>query len=524
VKSNTSKRVFLKRAASVAVTTALSSSLGRGAFAKSNDGDLDALADALSKQSSGGVVWPDDPAYATIKYYNGRFDCVRTKAYVRPTSAEGVQSIVLWANNRGRSFAIRGAGHSFEGRSSHPDLVIDMSQLKKLSFKAGILDVEAGVVLGDVYKTLTPAGHVLPAGTCPTVGIVGHTLGGGIGDFLPMFGYAAQSLTSATLVTMAGDILEVGDQRIDVVSEAPDGHGKARRAGLTPQLLMKALRGSGQGSFGVITHMTFKTRDVHKFKLASFRLHETSSVGLRRSVEIIDAWQTWRTKLPEATRSLVSSKLNLSRSGKGYDFDIMGLIAIPPGAGVEPADIRQSLAGLFGIAEFKKREFTENLTVAGAIKTFLDDDDTTHNPQRKMLYGSSSALSAALSPQAIHHLLQKMDPSIFASLYTSGGYAHSAKAPQTSLHASEFLIEWATYSKRRDATAHRKIRALRTEVIKIAGLADHGFPNYPDDSTRDYFTDRPALEQVRRALDPGAKSTSSLLGDQPPPLADATCR
>ena len=510
-----SKRVFLKRASSLAIYPGLVTGMSAEAHAQSQDPDLDELAKELAVQSLGQIVRPGQPEYSKIKYYNARFDCAATKAYIRPASTEGVRKILEWAQRHRRTFAIRGAGHSFEGKSSHPDLVIDMSRLGRLNFKGdGTLEVEAGVVLGDVYNTLSAAGYVLPAGTCPTVGIVGHTLGGGIGDFLPMFGYAAQSLTAATLVTMAGSILKVSDEAIEVLGGSP-----MPASDLKARDLMKVLRGGGQGSVGIVTNMIFKTYDVRAAKLASFRLDGANGVSPRRSIAIIQTWQAWRESLPKTMQGLVSSKLNLSRSGNGYGLDIAGLIVIPSTSNVAMADVRQTLNGLFQTPEFEKKDFSKSLNAAGAIKTFLDDDETSHNRKRKMLYGSSSALPAALPAPAVDYLIRSLTDSIFASFYTSGG--NSKAGPETSLHPSEFLIEWSTYSSRRNPDAPRRIRAINSEVMKLSGFQDHAFPNYPDDQFRDYFPNRPQVELVKNLLDPAALSTSSLLRE-PRPAGD--CR
>ena len=120
---------------------------------------------------------------------------------------------------------------------------------------------------------------------------------------------------------------------------------------------------------------------------------------------------------------------------------LSGLIALPNGAGVSIEDIRRTLDPLFQIGEFGRKNFTKDLNADQAIKTFLDDDETTNNTKRKMLYGSSSALSKPLSPPALQHLVQNLRSSIFASFYTSGGQAN--KGPETSLHPCEFIIEWS---------------------------------------------------------------------------------
>lgn len=511
--SRHSRRDVLHAAARFAVAAQSGTCLVPTARAQTTDAGLDALARTLTDARAGSLVRPGQADYARVRTYNARFDCVKPKAYIRPTSLQGVQAIVQWARQQRRPFAIRGGGHSFEGKSIHNDIVIDMSRMKRISFEAdGTLDAEAGVLLGDVYKTLGAAGYVLPAGTCPTVGIVGHTLGGGIGDFLPMFGYAAQSLTAATIVTLSGHTLHVSDERIDAVG------GAALPDGLPPAAtVMKVLRGGGQGSLGIVTSMTFKAHDVSKAKLAGFKL-EGSGIPAARAAAIIQAWQAWRTGLDEPTRRLVSSKLNLSRSG-GFSIDMAGLIVIPAASRTTVADIRRTLDPLFRLAEMRTKSFTPSFDVPAAIKSFLDDDETTNNTRRRLLYGSSSAFPGALRKEAVDHLVQALPASIFASLYTSGG--RSKAGPANSLHASEFLVEWTTYSARRDNDAHRRIRALNAEVARRAQFADLGFPNYPDNDVRDYFPNAADVAALRQVFDPDNLSTSSLLGGS---AADRACR
>lgn len=519
-----SRRAFLKSASSLAFISSLSGRAFGQVRVPAADAALDALAGELEATNLKGVAFgrvvrPGQTDYAKIKYYNARFDCMRPTAFIRPAAPEGVQKIVAWAKANRRTFAIRGGGHSFEGKSSHPDIVIDMSHLTKLSHAAdGALSVEAGVRLGDAYKLLAAKGRVLPAGTCPTVGITGHVLGGGIGDFLPIFGYAAQSLTEVTLVTFGGAVLTVDDQKILTRDGSP-----ALPEAIDAPRLMTLLRGAGQGAFGVVTNMTFRTHDVRAMKLASFKLEGAEGVSAQQATAILQAWFQWREKLPKPMHTMVSSKLNLSRSGNGYGIDIGGLIAIPAGAKETVADVRRALDRLFQVAAFGSKSFTPTHTAASVVGTFLDDDETTNNRRRRLLYGSSSALSGALPLPAIQHLVRNLPGQVFASFYTAGGAARMR--PETSLHPAEFLVEWTTYSPRADANAHRRIRTLNAEVVKIAGFKDQAFPNYPDnEAARDYFPNRDEVEQVRKLLDPDGLSTSSLLAEPLRARGDAGCR
>ncbi len=514
-----SRRAFLTSASSLTVLASLGDRAVAQVRTQAADAALDDLARDLGDGSLGQVVRPGQPAYAKIKYYNARFDCVGTKAFVRPTKPEGVQKTIAWAKSQGRTFAIRGGGHSFEGKSSHPDIVIDMSHLTKLSLaEDGVLSVEAGVRLGDVYKLLAAKGRVFPAGTCPTVGITGHALGGGIGDFLPIFGYAAQSLIEVTLATMGGAILTVDDLNLKVWEGSPK-----LPAGIEAAQLMTLLRGAGQGALGVVTNMKFRTHDVRAVKLASFKLEGAEGVSAQQAIAILQAWFQWREKLPQPMHVMVSAKLNLSRSGNGYSIDIAGVIAIPAGVSETVADVRRTLDRLFQIQALRSKSFTKVHTATSVIPTFLDDDETTYNRRRRLLYGSSSALANALPLPGIQHLVRNLPGPVNASFYTSGGATRTG--PATSLHPSEFLVEWTTYSPRADANAHRRIRALNAEVVKIAGFKDQAFPNYPDnEAARDYFPNRDEVEHMRKLLDPDGLSTSSLLAERPRASGDAGCR
>ena len=57
--------------------------------------------------------------------YNKRTQ-IAPRVRVVAGSAAAVSSTILWASNNGLSFAVRSGGHSYEGLSQSPDLVIDV--------------------------------------------------------------------------------------------------------------------------------------------------------------------------------------------------------------------------------------------------------------------------------------------------------------------------------------------------------------------------------------------------------------
>ncbi len=107
------------------------------------------------------------------------------------------------------------------------------------------LRTQAGVRNADLAALLPQGGSgrlLLPGGNCPAVGVVGLTLGGGIGPNAPWAGLTADRLRKATMVTAAGDVVTAS------ASENPD--------------LFWGLRGGGGGNFGVITDLEYELVEV----------------------------------------------------------------------------------------------------------------------------------------------------------------------------------------------------------------------------------------------------------------------
>lgn len=88
-----------------------------------------------------------------------------------------------------------------------------------------------------VHQALAGESRAIPTGSCPTVGVAGLTLGGGLGADSRHAGLTCDALKSATVVLPGGD----------AVSASADDHAE----------LFWALRGGGGGNFGVTTSMTF---------------------------------------------------------------------------------------------------------------------------------------------------------------------------------------------------------------------------------------------------------------------------
>ncbi|MFJ4920809.1 FAD-binding oxidoreductase [Streptomyces sp. NPDC088725] len=229
----------------------------------------------LAKGLDGDLVRPGDAEYATARQlYNTRFDTLKPAALAYVANEDDVKECLAFARAHGTPVSVRGGGHSYAGFSSgNGRLVIDVSKLDSLDSATSDGTVGAGARLGDVYRTLATRGRTIPAGSCPTVSVAGLTLGGGHGVAARAYGLACDSLTSATVITADGTRLTAdAKQNTD---------------------LFWALRGAGNGNFGVVTDLRFRTHPAPDGVSAFL------SWPWSKADALLAAWQDWGPSQPD---------------------------------------------------------------------------------------------------------------------------------------------------------------------------------------------------------------------------------
>ena len=129
-------------------------------------------------------------------------------------------------------------------------IVLDMSLMKRcyIDSKNRTIKLEGGVIWKDAYrKLLTDPRDIVIGGMCPSVGVSGFTLGGGLSPFSRSYGLACDNLLQMTIVTYEGKVVTVSHN--DKETHKRD--------------LFWALTGGGGGNLGVTVDMTCK---LHKLK------------------------------------------------------------------------------------------------------------------------------------------------------------------------------------------------------------------------------------------------------------------
>ena len=246
-----------------------------------------------------------DPAFedaALSRVFNRRRPDRRPAAVLRARSAEDVAAGVRLANERGWQVTVRSGGHSWAVWSVRENaLLIDLGALTDLSYDDATGVVVAGpAVRGgmDLDPYLAQRGRFFNGGHCPTVGIGGFLLQGGMGWNCRGWGWAAESIVALDVVTASGELV-----RADA-SQNSD--------------LFWAARGAGPGFPGVVTAFHLQTRP--RFA----QLRQTTHVYPRElAADVLGWFHAARHDVPDTVELVVVGITAPLPPELGYDGSVI---------------------------------------------------------------------------------------------------------------------------------------------------------------------------------------------------------
>jgi hypothetical protein len=211
-------------------------------ISKPSDADLTAFARGLT----GKVFRPGDPTYEQLrKVYAAKF-AAHPALVVHPANPRDIQATVNFASANHLPLAIRCGGHSYAGYSTcDGGLVLDMSGFRSTTIAADKSHARlgGGMLCGAVEIETAKAGVATVLGQCPSVGVGGFLLGGGVGPLMGKYGLGCDNILAAELVLADGRPVRAS------AHENPD--------------LYWAIRGGG-GNFGIVTAFEVALHPVSK--------------------------------------------------------------------------------------------------------------------------------------------------------------------------------------------------------------------------------------------------------------------
>lgn len=460
---------------------------------------------AFASALSGRLVLPQSPGYrADAESYNPVFDGARPAAIAYCASPGDVASCIEFGRRHGVALSVRSGGHCYGGWSTGSGLVIDVSLMNEVRVDpgAGQASVGAGTRLVDLYGALAPHGVAVPGGSCPTVGIAGLTLGGGLGVIDRKFGLTCDNLVSAEVVLASGEVVTCD------ASSHPD--------------LYWALRGGGGGSFGVVTSFTFTTHRIGQ--LAIFTLVWPWSAA----AAVIEAWQSWAPGAPDELWSnclLLASQTTPSGNSP---------VARVTGVYVGSAPALQRLLGDL-LAAVPAAPFTNFVGSAGYLDTMLieagcegDSVAQCHLPSanpagvltRAPFAATSDILDAKLSPAGIAALVAVVEQRQASPVLSGGGVALDASGGAISrvpagatAYVHRGALATVQYSANWTASDPSSVAAANRQWLHSAWqstrpyMSGGAYVNYADPSLADwqqayYGANFARLTQVKAVYDP----------------------
>jgi FAD/FMN-containing dehydrogenase len=447
---------------------------------------------ALQAAIAGNVILPGSDSFDELpRTFNARYHDVVPIAVVQCSTPEDARETITFVRRHGLPSATRAGGHCFAGRSSTRGVVIDVSPMRSVSVFGDVVTVGAGATSGEVYEALQEHGLAIPAGTCPTVGVAGVTLGGGLGILGRTHGVSSDHLLAAQIVVADGRVLDVDD----------DHH----------EDLFWALRGAGAGNFGVVTSLVLGTvpaPDVTNVHL---------SWPFSHAAQVMEAWQVWA---PDAPDELAAS-LKLTEPGGGDPAPVVDVYAAFQGTESEAANLLDQLAVRAGsdptssssraMSFAETRAFWADLGAEG-------DAGAEATLEHPYLVARSEFFRHPLPSEAIASLLgtflERWTPGQSRELdFMPWGGAYNRVRPDATafVHRSErFLLKHAAVVDPA-ATVDQKEAAIAWATRSWGRVHPWGsgqvFPNFADPDLEDwtaaaYGANAEQLSRVRATYDP----------------------
>lgn len=480
--SKMTKRDFLKWATAFTAQSVLTAALSETFFISSSFGASVNLADLHKNLADGDgiILVPTDAQFTPMQISFNKRTMITPTVRVLCLTEHGISVCLQWAQQNKVPLAIRCGGHSYEGFSQSPGLVIDTRMMNEiLSSSSNTVLVGGGVKLGDLNTFLTAKKLAIPVGSCPTVGVSGHATGGGYGLLARPFGLACDNLESLSLVTADG-------QR--VTASATEN-----------QNLFWACRGGGGGSFGIITRLEFKAHQLSNASVfrASWSIDETTAAAL------LQAWQGWAS----GANSDMTCLMKIAKI-KSVDplKQLFSVKCIGQTIGSETSATQELTTNIFSIK--KPDSYTiATLSYADAVKHFSGAD--TDSPSVYMK-GKSDYIKTVMSNEGLKVFFKNLPDTIAVIFDSYGGKIRDLKDDDTAFrHRSDTICSVQYYSEWSSSmhTASR-LNQMRTFYNLLRPyVSGSAYVNYCDLDLKDWKTaywgenlDR--LIEIKKLYDP----------------------
>jgi hypothetical protein len=476
--------------------------------------DWERLAASLSPGAT--LYRPRNPDYPPLAIpFNHRYAGIHPAGIVACATTRDVHEAIRWARAVGLPAVPRtGLGHNYAGYSTTTGLLLNMSRMKsivstpqrraararaygpiKVLHEAGTVTVGAGVTNGDLHPLLEDQGIFVPTGRCPSVGVAGLVLGGGIGFSDKMFGLTCDRLVATTVVLADGRVVKASED------SEPD--------------LFWACRGGAGNNFGVHTSFTLQYEQFQgNVGFYQFRWSLDSVLPVIATTQQI-VQDTLNNKRFHCrlgigthgrTRDRIRSNANVNVIGQHYGTidELREILAPLLAIGTADERARNRAA----IREVTPAQATTLLNATTPVqkfasksgiltsRTLLTDKQVSAAAEQLLAWpGSGNEDGAGFAMFALGGKINQVPPKATAFVHRGSAFILAAET------------NWADYDHPDVAAVNVRWLQDFYDAIFDGTSPEHSYQNFPDPELRDwrqayYGANYPRLVHVKRQYDP----------------------
>src|SRR5689334_17545340 len=244
----------------------------------------DLVAGLLGAGFNGDVRLPGEPEYDVQRRAVVPSVDSRPVLIAEAVSRSDVQAVVRVAREYGVPLAVQATGHGTR-LPADGGILLKTTRMTAVFVdpERRIAKVAPGARWGAVLDAARQFGLAPLSGSSRDVGVTGYTLGGGVGWLARKYGFAADSVIRAEVVTADGRVVTASAE------QHPD--------------LFWAIRG-GTGNFGIVTSLEFRLYPVRQVHAGIVYY------GLDRAAEILRRYRDWTATIPnELSTAIVLTRI-----------------------------------------------------------------------------------------------------------------------------------------------------------------------------------------------------------------------
>jgi hypothetical protein len=241
-------------------------------------------------------IYPENSNYNNFRLNYNKLQNYYPSAIFYPSCEKELSYLVKNMVKYNLVFSTRCGGRAYEPASLSGGFVIDVQNFNNIEInqKDMTVSVGSGVRLGVLIGELAKKRLIMTTGDSSCVGVSGLSLAGGKGYLTRTYGMVCDNIVSAKMIDWNGNLIKASSN--------------------SNSDLLYALKGSGHGSYGIITKLKFNIHhDIYCQILTLTWNWNTDTV-----FKVIQFYQQWITKIPNN----VTTDLNMTYTNGTASFFI----------------------------------------------------------------------------------------------------------------------------------------------------------------------------------------------------------